>query len=155
MATIGRFQDIDAWKAARQLTAMVYDAVGQDRFAKDWRLRDQLTGAAISIMANIAEGFGCDSNAQFITFVAYAGRSAAEVESLLYVALDRQYVTQEQFAGLYAQAEKTANLIGGFVRYLRTHPDHPRARSHASSETMRSKGPTPNSERSTPNKVRR
>ena len=53
-------------------------------------------------MANIAEGFGSDTNAQFITFLGYARRSAVEVQSLLYVALDRQYISQEQFDAIYS-----------------------------------------------------
>ena len=129
VATIERFEDIEAWKAARVLTRMVYDVTGEGRFVKDRRLRDQITGAAISVMANIAEGFGSDTNAQFITFLGYARRSAVEVQSLLYVALDRQYISQDQFDAIYRQAEKMASLIGGFVRYLRTHQDLRRAKS--------------------------
>ena len=83
MARIERFEDIEGWKAARVLTRMVYDVAGEGRFVKDRRLRDQITGAAISVMANIAEGFGSDTNAQFITFLGYARRSAVEVQSLL------------------------------------------------------------------------
>ena len=127
MATIGRFEDIEGWKAARELTRMVYEVAGEGRFVMDRRLHGQITGAAISVMANIAEGFGCDTNAQFVTFLGYARRSAVEVQSLLYVALDRQYISQHQFDAIYEQAGKTASLIGGFVRYLRSRPD-PRQR---------------------------
>ena len=69
------------------------------------------------------------SSSAFITFLGYARRSGVEVQSLLYVALDRQYVSQDQFDAIYRQAEKTASLIGGFVRYLRTHQDPRRAKS--------------------------
>jgi len=93
VARIERFEDIEGWKAARLLTRMVYDVAGEGRFVKEGRLRDQITGAAISVMANIAEGFGSDTNAQFIAFLGYARRSAVEVQSLLYVALDRQYIS--------------------------------------------------------------
>jgi len=131
VARIEQFEDIEGWKAARVLTRMIYDVAGEGRFVKDRRLRDQITGAAISVMANIAEGFGSDTNAQFITFLGYARRSAVEVQSLLYVALDRQYISQDQFDAIYKQAQKTANLIGGFVRYLRTHQDPRRAKPGA------------------------
>jgi len=72
VATIERFEDIEGWKAARVLTRIVYDVAGEGTFVKDRRLRDQITGAAISVMANIAKGFGSDTNAQFITFLGYA-----------------------------------------------------------------------------------
>ena len=129
MATIEQFEDIEGWKAARVLTGMVYDVTGEGRFVKDRRLRNQITGAAISVMANIAKGFGSDTNAQFITFLGYARRPAVEMQSLLHIALDRQYVSQEQFDTIYKQAQKTANVIGGFVRYLRTYQDPRRAKS--------------------------
>lgn len=119
MAIIERFEDIEGWKAARVLTRMVCEALAEGPSARDWRLRDQITGAAISVMANIAEGFGSNSNSQFITFLGYARRSAVEVQSLLCAALDRQYLSAVQFDAIYHQAETTLRLIGGFVRYLR------------------------------------
>jgi four helix bundle protein len=49
-----------------------------------------------------------------------AQRSVTEVESHLYVALDRGYVERSQFDALYAQAVETGRLIGGFIKYLRS-----------------------------------
>jgi four helix bundle protein len=70
-------------------------------------------------MANIAEGFDSQSNKAFIQFLGYALRSATEVQSHLYVALDQGYITQDKFDDLYQQAVKGKNLIHGFMRYLR------------------------------------
>jgi four helix bundle protein len=128
MSAVSRFEDIQAWRAARELTRMVYDVASTGGFARDRRLRDQITGAAVSVMANIAEGFGSDTNAQFAAFLGYARRSVTEVQSLLYVTLDQQYISQDQFDAIYEQANKTASLVGGFVRYLRTRPDPRRDR---------------------------
>lgn len=79
-------------------------------------------------MANIAEGFDCDSNLETIRFLGFARRSASEVQSLLYIALDSEYVMQSEFAELYGQAQKTKQLIGGFIRHLRTSQDPRKAR---------------------------
>lgn len=73
-------------------------------------------------MANIAEGFDCDTDPEFIRFLSYAFRSATEVQSHLYVALDRHYISQEEFDRVYSKATETKNLIGGFMRYLRSSP---------------------------------
>lgn len=69
-------------------------------------------------MANIAEGFDCESKIEFAHFLGIARRSAVEVQSLLYVALDNGYVTEQIFRAHYAQAAKTKALIGGFKQSL-------------------------------------
>lgn len=70
-------------------------------------------------MANIAEGFDGRSTQEFIRFLGYAFRSATEVQSHLYVALDQDYLVKDEFANLYQQAVETKKLINGFIRYLK------------------------------------
>jgi len=122
---IKRFEDIEAWQAARSLTQGIYRITGGSSFSKDFGLRDQIQRAAVSIMANIAEGFDSQSNRSFIQFLGYSLRSATEVQSHLYVALDQGYITQDKFDDLYQQAVKGKNLIHGFMRYLRTTTHEP------------------------------
>lgn len=120
--TIKRFEDIQGWQEARKLTNMVFEISDKRLFSKNYRLRDQIQGAAISSMANIAEGFDCDTDPEFIRFLSYAFRSATEVQSHLYVAIDQHFISQEEFDKVYNKATETKNLIGGFMRYLRTSP---------------------------------
>jgi len=119
---IERFEDIEAWKAARALTTAVYAAIRQTKLATDFGLRDQLQRAAVSIMANIAEGFDSRSDQEFIRFLSYAFRSASELQSHLYIALDQGYVSQEQFDQLYSEAVGVKKLLNGFIRYLQSKP---------------------------------
>jgi four helix bundle protein len=116
---IERFEDIQGWKAARVLANMVYNSSDEGAFARDFGLRDQVRRAAGSIMHNIAEGFDAGSDAEFIRFLQYARRSASEVQSQLYIALDRHYITQDQFQHMYDQATSTKKLINGFIGYLK------------------------------------
>jgi len=118
LTAIERFEDIKAWQEARELTRMVYAVSIRGAFAKDYRLRDQIQGSAISVMSNIAEGFDAQTDRQFVQFLGYARRSATELQSQLYTALDQNYITQEEFDQIYTQAKKTKGLIGGFIRYL-------------------------------------
>ena len=120
--TIKRFEDIQGWQEARKLTNMVFEISDKRLFSKNYRLRDQIQGAAISSMANIAEGFDCDTDPEFIRFLSYAFRSATEVQSHLYVAFDQHFISEEEFDNVYNKATETKNLIGGFMRYLRTSP---------------------------------
>jgi four helix bundle protein len=57
MATIKRFEDIQAWQKARELVREVYLVCASEHLSKDFGLRDQLCRAAVSSMSNIAEGF--------------------------------------------------------------------------------------------------
>jgi four helix bundle protein len=116
---IERFEDIEAWKAARELTQQIYNATAQGNFSHDYGLRDQIQRAAVSIMANISEGFDSQSNKAFIQFLGYALRSATEVQSHLYVALDQNYIDRAVFEELYGRTVTVKNLIHGFMRYLR------------------------------------
>ncbi len=70
-------------------------------------------------MTNIAEGFGARSNPSFRQFLTYAQRSALEVQSLLYVALDVAYISEEQFRKTYEHAEKVVALVGALKKSLR------------------------------------
>ena len=115
---IERFEDLDCWKQARILTRLVYRLCENGGLNRDGRLRDQLTGPSVSVMNNMAEGFGNQSNAEFKRFLTYARRSVSEVQSCLYVALDHQFVNQEEFQKTYVQAETTSKIIDGFLRYL-------------------------------------
>ncbi len=99
MATIQRFEDLQSWQKARQLANAVYDLTNLPGFAKDFQLRDQIRDAAGSVMHNIAEGFDSGTDPEFIRFLKIARRSASEVQSELYLALDRKYITLERPQG--------------------------------------------------------
>jgi four helix bundle protein len=94
MATFSRLEDIQVWQKARQLTKQIYKATENGRFSQDYGLRNQIQRASISIMANIAEGFGRRSDKEFANFLNMAHGSATEVQSHLYVALDLIYLDE-------------------------------------------------------------
>lgn len=89
-----QFEDVLAWQKARQHTQSVYDATRQAAFAKDWGLTGQMQRAAVSIMANVAEGFERGKPKEYLQFLLIAKASCAEVRSHLYVALDSGYLDE-------------------------------------------------------------
>ena len=116
---ITRFEDIQCWQEARVLVNMVYGAIrNSPNFQKDFRLSGQITGAAISSMSNIAEGFSRRSNKEFIQYLFISKSSVTEVQSEAYVASDQKYISQEIFEKIYDQAEKVSKLNSGFITYL-------------------------------------
>ena len=118
---IDRFEDIEAWQLARELTCNVYSITKKSQFARDFGLRGQIQNAAGSSMHNIAEGFDSETNPEFICFLRYAKRSCTEVQSELYVALDQQYITKTEFQDVYDLAGRTRAVIRGFIKYLQTY----------------------------------
>ena len=119
MPKIVRFEDLLSWQKARQLANAIYDLTNRSTFAKDFQLRDQIRGAAGSVMHNIAEGFDSGTRPEFIRFLKLARRSASEVQSELYLALDRQYITEQGFREAYDLAVEAKRLINGMIAHLR------------------------------------
>ncbi len=117
---IEKFEDLDSWKVARELTNKIYSITKKEKFSKDYGLKDQIQRASVSILANIAEGFDSRSDKSFINFLSYAYRSATEVQSLLYVASDQKYISEIEFDNLYSEIKKVHGLIGGLIKYLKT-----------------------------------
>ena len=103
---------------ARELTRKVYNLTKKAGFDKDFGLRGQIQNAAGSSMHNIAEGFDSETNPEFIRFLRYAKRSCTEVQSELYVALDQQYISNDEFQDVYDHAGRTRAAIRGFIKYL-------------------------------------
>jgi four helix bundle protein len=122
MASITKFEDLHAWQEARKLVKTVYKITSDGAFAKDYGLRDQIQRASVSVMTNIAEGFDCESTAEFARFLGIARRSAVEVQSLLYVALDVEHIQQDIFESFYEQAKKCKALIGGLKQGILKNP---------------------------------
>lgn len=118
MGMIKDFEELDCWKEARTLVKMVYQATDLKPFSKDFGLKDQIQRAAVSVMANVAEGFDTVSNGEFVRFLGYSSRSCAEVRSHLYAALDVGYVDKPVFEEITEQTKKCSAHIKGFIRYL-------------------------------------
>ena len=119
MASIKNFEELKAWQKARELTGYVYELARHNKFSRDYGLRDQIQRAASSAMYNIAEGFESGSDPEFVRFLKMARRSAGEVQSQLYLALDVGYVTEEERQKAYALATEVKRLINGMLTYLR------------------------------------
>ena len=119
MAKISRFEDLGAWQKARLLTKHVYALTRESSFSKDRALKTQIRRASVSIMSNIAEGFGRQGDTEFFRFLYMARGSVYEVKSQLYVALDAQFLNEEVFKEIYDLADETARMIGGLMRYLK------------------------------------
>jgi len=115
---ITRFEEIEGWQIARELTRKVYSLTSTEKFSRDFGLRDQIQRASGSSMHNVAEGFDSGSNAEFVRFLRYAQRSCTEVQSQLYVALHQKYLSSKEFEDVFSLADQAKSKIGGLIKYL-------------------------------------
>jgi four helix bundle protein len=112
------FEELPCWQKARELCRAVSQIIGEGGLGRDYTLRDQIWRSAGSVMDNIAEGFDDGSPREFIRFLGYSQRSCSEVQSQLYRALDRQYISQAEFHAVYELASDCRKQIKGFRKYL-------------------------------------
>jgi four helix bundle protein len=122
MSKIERFEDLQSWQKARQLTNLVYEISSREPFSRDFELRNQIRRAAGSSMHNIAEGFDAGTDAEFCRFLKISRRSASEVQSQLYLALDRGYIDENHLRATYHLATEVKKLINGLIGYLSKKP---------------------------------
>jgi four helix bundle protein len=119
MATFKKIEEILVWKKSRELVHKIYSLFLNDKINRDFAFRDQIKRAVISIMTNIAEGYGRKSNIEFANFLNYSHGSVVEVESLLYIALDQHYIAEVDFKNLYTNCEEISKMIFNLQIYLR------------------------------------
>jgi len=85
---------------------------------KDWELRSQLANASAAVAANIAEGFGQQTDRQFARYLFIARGSAHEVRSHIAVARGRQCLSDEETKVLCDKYEEIARMLTGLSKYL-------------------------------------
>ncbi|HMQ01125.1 MAG TPA: four helix bundle protein [Cyclobacteriaceae bacterium] len=120
---ITRFEDLKCWKLARELVGLVFRVCDEGKLSKDFETKAQFKRAAMSVMNNIAEGFGRHGNKDFIRFLDIAQSSSIEVKSMTYALEDMKYLNEEKVKEIRDKAEETKNSILAFIKYLRNRED--------------------------------
>lgn len=118
MAKIEKFEEIEAWKASRDVAKLIYSMTKSEPFSKDFALVNQIRRASVSVLSNIAEGFERDGNKEFLHFLAIAKGSCGEVRSQMYVAFDQDYIDESAFRQAMEKLVETSRRISGLMRYL-------------------------------------
>ena len=117
---IKKFEDLEVWQLARVLVKGVYEITQKSEFQKDFGLRDQVRRSAVSIMANVSEGFERKTQKEFINFLCIAKGSCGELRSHFYIAFDLRYIDKEKLDNLQNQTLTISKSLSGFIKYLST-----------------------------------
>jgi four helix bundle protein len=133
MTTAKRFEDLEVWQKAKELTNLVYDYSSAGAFSRDFGLCDQMRRASVSVMSNIAEGFESQTQVMIIQFLDRAKGSAGELRAQLYIARDPGYLTDEQFSSAFLCSETCSRQLARFIQYLEKQPNSRRVREDGDS----------------------
>ena len=128
MTTAKRFEDLEVWQKAKELTNLIYSLSSSGSFSRDFGLRDQMRRAAVSIMSNIAEGFESQTQALFIQYLWRAKGSAGELRAQLYIAFEQAYLAEAEFSSAFSLAEICSKQLARFIQYLESQPNARRIR---------------------------
>ena len=118
MVKITRFEDLTIWKLSLKVTRLIYDLTSQNKFVKDFGLKNQMQRAIVSVSSNIVEGFEKNNNNEFIRYLKIAKGSIGEVRNQLYISRDINYINDKEFNYLNDLLLDLSNQIGKFISYL-------------------------------------
>src|SRR5262245_19705929 len=128
MTSAKRFEDLEVWQKAKELTHLIYKLSSLGSFSRDFGLRDQMRRASVSIMSNIAEGFESQTQALFIQYLWRAKGSAGELRAQLYIAFEQGYLAEDEFKSVFSLSEICSKQLARFIQYLESQPNARRIR---------------------------
>lgn len=115
---INKFEDLEIWRDSLTITKELYDVTSEQRFSRDFALRDQLRRAIVSVSSNIVEGFEKSNNNEFIRYLKIAKGSSGEVKNQVYVAHAVGYIDKERLDDLLSKLNNLSSKIASLIKYL-------------------------------------
>jgi four helix bundle protein len=118
--SMGDFRRLTVWKAAHALAMEVHRCTGAFPHVERYGLAAQMRRAAVSVVSNIAEGCGRQSDRELAHFLSIARGSVREIECQLLLSRDFGYITDTTWAPLDAAAQDVSKMLSGFVSRVRS-----------------------------------
>jgi four helix bundle protein len=115
---IKRFEDLIVWQKSLVLSKRVYQTTSRGAYSRDWGLREQTRRASVSVLSNIAEGFGKYSNREFKKYLAISNGSTFEVKAQIYLARELEYIGDPDAEEIILLCEEISRLIGALRKKM-------------------------------------
>jgi four helix bundle protein len=113
------YRDLDVWRFSRKLVNSVYELTKGFPKEELYGLTNQIRRCAVSIPSNIAEGCGRRTSKDTIQFLYISRGSLYELETQLFLALDQNFINEEQLNEIVSQIESCKKLLNGFINYYK------------------------------------
>lgn len=117
------FTDLETWQLGRRLRSQLYRLTNDFPREEKHVLAAQIRRAAISVTANLAEGYGRFSYQENIQFCRQSRASVFELRDHLTTALDAGYISEEKYRELEALAMQVIRLVNGYIRSTQKRKD--------------------------------
>jgi len=114
-----KFEQMTAWKKARELTKAVYAISKRSKLTQEFDLRRQMCRAAVSVASNIAEGFEREGNREFLRFWSFSKGSCGELRAQIFIAHDQSFITEDQFLFLHHRSVELSKILAGIIKKLK------------------------------------
>lgn len=122
------FTELETWQVARQLRIAIHQVTGRFPGEEKFGLTSQMRRAAVSITANIAEGYGRFSYQENLQFLRQSRGSTYELRDHLTTALDQGYISKEKYKELDELAMSVVRLLNGYIRSTKLRREEAKAK---------------------------
>ena len=122
LSEIRDFQDLEVWQLGKRLAVMAYEATRALPASEMYGLTSQIRRAAVSVPANVAEGFGRYHHADRIKFLLYARGSLNELKSHLLIASELNFIDRAALRGVLDLVETLSVKLNNFISTIRNYP---------------------------------
>lgn len=107
------------WSKAKPLVSKIYITTKGFPESEKFGLTSQIQRAAVSIVANIAEGAGRNTQKDFTNFLHISIAFSFELETLIEIAYDIQYLDFEHYENLIKEIHEIQAMINGFIQAVK------------------------------------
>lgn len=118
MAKAERFENLECYQIAVDLTVRCYKLFNTEGLRKEYEIKSQMVAALISITNNIAEGFEYGNNTDFVRFLRYAKGTTGESRSILNIIKACELVSKEEYSELYKDFINLSKKLSALIKYL-------------------------------------
>ncbi|MBZ0204628.1 MAG: four helix bundle protein [Ignavibacteria bacterium] len=122
MAKANRFEDLEVWQKAMKIAEDIYLLTREEKFAREYSIKDQIIRAAISISNNISEGFEYDNHKDLIKFLRYSKGSTGEVRNMIIFLKRIGLVNEEFYLKTTNELVVLSKQLYAFINYLKKNP---------------------------------
>ncbi|MBU1261893.1 four helix bundle protein [bacterium] len=120
MATVKNYQELIVWQKSIKLTKKIYACTQPFPKEENYGVTSQIRRAAVSIACNIAEGQARNSTGEFKQFLGISKGSLAELETLLLLSKEMNFLQAESYLNLSKDCEEISRLLSGLIKSLST-----------------------------------
>ena len=110
------FRELQVWQRSKDLAVYIYKVTSENKFSRDYGLRDQIRRAAVSVASNIAEGDERDTNKDSIRFFYMSKGSLAEIITQTIIAKDIGYLENAEFNYILTECEMIGKMLGKLIK---------------------------------------